>query len=110
VDPLLAEYREQALAHRANSTVDAKKANAAYAALQQVLKRMVGDGVDYLLFELYEDPNIGIQAWAAAHTLELDEARAQLKLEEISKAGVPLISSGSRITLEEWKKGNIRFR
>ncbi len=56
------------------------------------LQRSRGEGNRGELLSLYDDPNPAVQCWAAAHTLELDEAMALTKLEQLETPGIPVVS------------------
>jgi hypothetical protein len=108
---LLDEYRGVASDHGKHTQQgDHKKANVAHDRLGEILKSFVAAEEDQQLFSLYEDSDQWVQAWAAAHTLEIDEARAIAKLEELQMAEIPLVSMGAKYTIQEWKSGDLKFR
>src|ERR1700748_3508654 len=88
---------------------DAEATNTAYDRLQHIFKEIVSNGEGNQLFRLYEHNDPWVQAWAASHTLELNESRAIAKLEQLKAADIPHISSGARYTLEGWKNDGLRF-
>jgi hypothetical protein len=60
-------------------------------------------------FRFYDDVDPSVQCWPAAHTLEIDEARAWAKLEQLEKSGNPHVSMDAKYTIQEWKNGELRF-
>ena len=105
------EYKLSAELHGKYTSVgDSIKANKAYSQLAKNLRELVSAKTDRKLFSLYEEKNVSIQVWAAAHTLELDENRALQKLQEIVDKKIPHYSTDAYYTIKEWKLGNITFR
>lgn len=108
---LIDEYRTVAGDHgRHTQEGDHKKANAAHDRLAEILKALVSANDDDQLFSLYDDADPHVQLWAATHTLELDQARAVAKLDEIRQAEIPLASMSARYTIQSWKEGDLKFR
>ena len=107
---LLEDYRRHAVAHGVHSfDGDYVACNAAHDAIQQIFLQLFKAGKAAELFSFYDDPDVWVQCWAAAHTLEVDEPRALAKLEQIERTGEPNVSSDAHYTIEEWKLGNLRF-
>ena len=88
---------------------DSEAANAAYWALAREYEILVNNGELNLLFSLYEHDNKWVQIWAAAHPLEVDEARALAKLQQLLKAPEQFVSHSAKYTLQEWKLGELHF-
>jgi hypothetical protein len=106
----LDEYRRHAADHgKFTSEGDADLTNAAYDNLEAAFLALVRAGQRRELFRLYDDTELWVQAWAATHTLEIDEARALGKLVELENSGIPHVSTDARYTIQEWKNGNLRF-
>ena len=61
------------------------------------------------ILELLEDEDLWVQLWAASHSLEIDEVKALKKLTEIQEAGIPLVSSSAKYTIEAWNAGELRY-
>jgi hypothetical protein len=108
---LIALYREKAALH-GNLTFlgNSRKTNLAYKSLHKILAELVSNGSDNLLFSLYEDRDLSVQLWAAAHTLELDERRAIDKLHQIASLKEPIVSMSARLTAKGWNEGEVSFR
>ncbi len=85
-------------------------ANAHYDMIMEVVRGMIDSGEDIQLFDLYEDESLAVQLGAAAHTFELDSARATKKLEDIIAAKQPLTSMSAFYTLQELQNGKLRLR
>ncbi|ASM70975.1 MULTISPECIES: DUF2019 domain-containing protein [Roseobacteraceae] len=110
---LVDSYRANAELHGKFSLVgDARKTNHAYDELLKILKALISTRTDRLLFSLYEDNDLFVQLWAAAHTLELEERRAIDKLQEIAELELdaPLVSMCARYTIKGWNEGELRVR
>jgi hypothetical protein len=107
---MLQEYIRHASVH-GNCTIegDSEGANLAYGCLQQTFEQIVRSGEGDLLFGLYEDDDLWVQSWAAAHTLELNETRALAKLEQLVIARIPHVSTSAKYTIQGWKAGELRF-
>jgi hypothetical protein len=107
---LLDEYRIHAADHGAHTVDgDSEATNASYNQVQSAFLSLMRQGKGHELFALYDDTDPSVQCWAAAHTLEVDEARAIRKLEQLKSAGIPHVSTNAHFTIEEWKSGNLRF-
>jgi hypothetical protein len=107
---LLDEYRRYAIDHGVfTAEGDANGINKSYDQLRRVFISLVDEGKGNELFRLYDDVDPSVQCWAAAHTLEIDEARALVKLEQIQKSGDPHVSMDAEYTIQEWKNGSLRF-
>jgi len=107
----LQAYRDAAAAHGAATKAgDSKNANKAYDDLHSALREITSAKADTSLISLFDDQDLGVQLWAAAHSLEVDEAAARQKLQMLSDADIPLVSMSARYTLMEWKSGKLKFR
>ncbi len=107
---LLDEYRRHAADYGAHVIEgDADASNESYDRVQRAFISLVNEGKGNELFRLYDDSDPSVQCWAAAHTLEIDEARALAKLEQLEKSGIPHISTDAKYTIQEWKNGALRF-
>lgn len=60
------------------------------------------------LFPYLCHPSIGVRLWAAFYTLTFNEKEAVKTLEEIIKSD-GMVSLTAETTLNEWKKGNLKF-
>jgi Domain of unknown function (DUF2019) len=112
VNPLVQQYRIAAEAHGkcTYSSVSSNATNAAFARLQVIFQRLVMEGDDRELLELYDDKDSWVQIWAASHTLEIEEERASAKLQELATTRYGLTRATAQLTLQEWRLGNLRLR
>jgi len=107
---MLDEYRQHAADHGLHTRQgNADASNAAYDRLQRLLIALATQGMRHELFQLYDDMDPWVQGWAAAHTLEVDEARALAKLEALERAAIPHVGTDAKYTIQEWKSGALRF-
>ena len=108
---LLTNYRNNAKLHGiCTFSGDSKQTNRAYDELLRTLKVLVSNNADNLLFSLYEDDDLFVQLWVAAHTLELDEQRAIDKLQGLVDSGAPIVSMSAKYTISGWNEGGLRVR
>jgi hypothetical protein len=106
----LEQYRRHATDHGLHMmSGDAEASNESHDRLLNTFGSLVRDGNRRELLTLYDDPNPSVQCWAAAHTLELDEAMALEKLEQLERSGIPIVSLNAEYTIKEWKNGNLKF-
>jgi hypothetical protein len=110
-EDLLKTYRECAVAH-AEGTLSGNSTatNKAYDQLHIALKSLCKIGADDSILSLFDDENVSVQLWAAAHSLEVDEKKSVAALEKIISAGIPLVSMSARYTLQGWQNGELRVR
>jgi hypothetical protein len=107
---LIDDYRRHAAAHGTFTLQgEADLGNASHAQLQEAFLALARQGARNKLFDLYSDPDLWVQWWAAAHTLEVDASRALAKLEQLAQTGVPIVASGAQETIKEWQKGALSF-
>ena len=107
---LLEEYRKDAILHtECTENGRYRKGNNAHDRLQETFLKIVKSGCGNDLFSFYDDENTGVQAWAASHTLELDESRALEKLRQLESADIPHISFDAKYVIEGWESEDLRF-
>ena len=107
--PRLNNYVRYAADHGRFAATDPAANHAAYDSIQREFRELARNGEGGLLFDLYDHENPEVQVWAAGHTLEIDEARALSKLEQLQHAEIPHVSTAAEYTILEWKAGNLRF-
>lgn len=108
---LIDNYKSAATAHgEGTKGGDSTKTNKAHDDLVRVLGELTARGEDTALLGLFDDPDVWVQLWAVAHTLEVDEKLARTKLQSIMDAGIPLASMDARYTLQGWDSGDLKFR
>jgi len=112
VDAILARYRSAAVRH-GEGTVGGNhiKANDAHFQLNEAFKALCARGPDAeaRLLELLDDDIASVRLWAAAHCLELNEARAKSVLAAMARERGPSRFDASMV-LQEWCDGKLRFR
>lgn len=112
VSELVERYRENAAKHGASTqTGDSVAANAAYAAMVEVLRALRALGPEALraLLVLLEDPDIAVRGWAATHALEFAPESAEGVLEAIAGGPPGPFRLDAEITLREWRAGRLVF-
>jgi hypothetical protein len=110
MNTLLDAYQRHASDHGKHTLQgDAEATNAAYDHLRNTFVAIVKAGYGHELFRFYDETDPWVQLWAAAHTLEIDEARALAKLRERVNARIPHISTSAKYTIQGWKNGELRF-
>jgi hypothetical protein len=111
VAELLAAYSAAASAHgRATLSGNPKEANRQFHQLHSAYAelRRRGDTDLRHLEALLDDADPGVRGWAGAHLLLLSPSKAEPTLEELGK--MPgLVGFSARITIQEWRKGKLRF-
>jgi hypothetical protein len=88
---------------------DSEKANISYDCLCNTYNTIVKIGKVDSLFALYDHPELCVQARAATRTLEINEAKALAKLEQLEKADDPHISFDAEQIIISWKAGKLHF-
>jgi len=108
---LLQHYVSVAIAHsNATRTANYHAANSQYDTLQTIYRelRSRGASVQRTLLALLDHPNNGVRGWAAFHALEFASKEAEPVLEDLSKmSGIEGFTW--EVTLEEWRKGTLKF-
>lgn len=61
------------------------------------------------LLELLNHENPYVRLWAASYTLQIDPAKAENTLEELSMLRGIAAGFSASITLEEWREGRLRL-
>ncbi len=108
---LISKYAAAARKHgEGTRTGDYKLANRSYNTLMTLLKEISRKSADNLLLTLFDNEDVWVQIWAAAHSLETFEKQARAKLQSIAESAIPLAGTNAKYTLIEWDKGNIKFR
>lgn len=108
---LLRLYERAAIAHGLASEVgNYEAANMEYETLAAVYRelRTRGSETQNAVLGLLNHDDEYVRAWAAAHALEFAPERGEPVLTEISRTtGVRALDA--RMTLKEWRKGNLKF-
>jgi uncharacterized protein YwqG len=109
LDALIDAYREAAAAHTAATDEgNFKKANRSYDLIAAVHRELGARGEPALrrLLPLMEDADNGVKTWAASHTLKFAPEQAESVLAAVA-AGHGLCAFNAKMTLQEWRKGNL---
>jgi hypothetical protein len=103
---LLDEYRRHAVEHgRQTIEGDVDATNLAYDHLQEAFNAIMRMGGGHHIFRFYDDADLWVQAWAAAHTLRIDHDRALRKLRELESAKIPHVTTDAKYIIQDWKIG-----
>ncbi len=76
--------------------------------LHKELKRRGGEGRAAIL-SLMRSADIGVRLWAATFALRFAPEQAALVLEEIARGPRSTTRFTAEVTLEEWRKGNLKL-
>ncbi|APD06392.1 hypothetical protein UJ101_00855 [Flavobacteriaceae bacterium UJ101] len=104
------DFIEASIKHgEASKEGDYKLANKNYDKLVSILKYLKENDSIFILkkFLIHEDLNV--QLWAATFLLEENEEEAIKLMTKIANQNIPHYSFDAKITLEEWKKGNLKW-
>jgi hypothetical protein len=109
VGELVSRYVEAATEHvKASERGDYRRANPQHdivAAIYRELRRR-GEGEALLPLLAHDEP--AVRSWAGAHALEFSPQEGERVLEELAaEAGV--VGLNAQMTLETWRKGELRF-
>jgi hypothetical protein len=111
VTELLAAYSRAASAHgRATLDGNSKQANRKFHELNSAYAelRRRGDSELVHLEALLDDADPAVRGWAGAHLLLVSPSQAEAALEELVNMRGP-IGFSARMTLEQWRQGQLRF-
>jgi hypothetical protein len=111
IEELVEAYRRAAAAHgQATSDGDHRAANRHHDVIAKIYRelRSRGPSAQSALVPLIHDANDGVRSWAAAHALEFAPERAEPVLEKLA-AGSGLVGFAAEMTLEMWRKGELKF-
>lgn len=95
---------------RATEAGDYKAANEAHDVIAPGYRELRSRGVEAqrALLPLLEHPDPGVRGWAAAHGLEFAPNQAEPTLEDLADGG-SIGGSSAKMTLEVWRKGDLKF-
>jgi hypothetical protein len=111
VAEIVQTYFEAATEHgRASETADSSAGNqpaqvvaAAYGEL-----RTRGPEAQRALLVLLDHPDAGVRSWAAAHALDFAPEEGEPVLEDLARAA-DVVGFNAKMTLEAWKRGELKF-
>jgi len=111
VDALLAAYSAAAELHGLSSTTgDPRKAIEQYEVLAASCRELRKRGIEAQrrLEELLDHKTPYVRLWAACHCLEFSSVKAERVLEHLVKGG-GVSGFTAEMTLQEWRKGTLKF-
>lgn len=111
IDSLVKANAEAAAAHgETDLTGDYEKGNREYDVLAAIYRelRARGHHAQLYLLELLNDGNPYVRGWAASHSLEFAPEQGELVLTELTRCG-GITGFNAEMTLEEWRKGSLKF-
>lgn len=88
---------------------DSKRGNKQYKTIHTVYLLLKAEGRLGELLELLENDNPYVRSWAAGYTLQIAPQKAEKVLVELSKIKGRPVAFNSEMTLQEWRKGNLKF-
>ena len=107
---LVARYASAAALHgKATHHGDSDLANRSYEQLANIYRSLRERGERERLIPLLEDADPAVRSWAASHALEFASERAVSVLTALA-AGPPSPERlSAQMTLQEWRKGHLKF-
>jgi len=111
LDELLLAYRDAAKIHgAATESGEYKAGNKVFPVLNIVYSelRSRGDDARRALLPLLLDEDPGVRLHAATHALDFAPSEGERVLSSLIHVG-RFVGFTAELTLEEWKKGNLRF-
>ena len=107
---LILEYaRLSDLYGDAIETGNHKKVNKAYDELMAVYQQIKAQGAlnSEAFHELLSAPSMGTRLWAATHYLVISHEKSEKVLTALGEVSNSLLAVSAKMTLDEWKKGNL---
>lgn len=111
LEELIDAYSRSAIAHgRGTEEGDPDKANASFHVMAAVCRELRARGRDAQasLLNLLKSNEIYVRLWAASHCLEFSPKDAEKVLEGLS-GGTSVVAFDAEMTLNEWRKGRLKF-
>ena len=112
LETLVREYREFSVAHgKASFDGDYKTANRNADTIMNIYRelRRRGREAQNSILPLFNDEDLNVRVWAAAHALEFVPEQAEPVLVELSKLGRGLHRLNAQVCLEQWRNGTLEF-
>jgi hypothetical protein len=110
-EELVRLYEQAASAHgHANARGNYRSGNPEADKIVEIYREIKSRGAEHqkMLLPLLLSDNIGVCGWAGGHALEFAPRQGEAILVEIAK-GQGIVSFVARMTLEVWRKGELRF-
>jgi len=111
LDTLIAVYKENASKHgQAIKEGDYQLANDSHDLLINALReiREYGEKGAIALASMIQDNDDSVKCWAATHSLNYDQDKAERTLSDLSEKSGP-IAFNAEMVLSEWKKGTLEI-
>ncbi len=86
---------------------DSKSGNKYYKVIRSVYERLRDSGRLIELTTLLEHENPYVRLWASSYVLQIVPKKAEEALEKLSAIKGVMAGFSAKITLQEWKKGNL---
>jgi hypothetical protein len=112
IHTLISQYAEAAAAHGQGSwDGNYKKANRNYDIVANIRRELMERGEEgrMALLELLNHPDPHVRTSAAAYALQFAPERAEAVLVEVGQSDVGIVSFTAEMTLEQWRKGELKF-
>jgi hypothetical protein len=108
---LVLDYADAAIDHGRSTTTDAERANASADTIATIYRelRRRGPESQAALLTLLDHLNPSVRSWAAAHALEFAPPRGEPVLEKLARGPHGVVRLDAEMTLQEWRKGRLRF-
>jgi hypothetical protein len=109
---LVKRYADAARRHgEATEIGDHSAANAAHDVISSTYRELRNRGVDAqrALLPLLKDPSVGVRLWAASHALEFSPDDGEPVLSSIESMPQSFNAFSAKMTLQQWRQGNLRF-
>ncbi|OQB24674.1 MAG: hypothetical protein BWY11_00896 [Firmicutes bacterium ADurb.Bin182] len=88
---------------------DSKSGNKCYKIIRSVYEQLRDSGRLNELTTLLEHENPYVRLWASSYALQIVPKQAEETLEKLSAIKSVMAGFSAKITLQEWKKGNLKF-
>jgi hypothetical protein len=109
-EDLVAEYEAAAHSHGvATENGDYKIANKNADVVAKIYAELRSRGERELLLSLLVHESQGVRCWAGAHALDFAPQQGEPVLAVLAEDQRSLMAMSARVTLEEWRKGELKF-
>jgi hypothetical protein len=103
------EFELEAIKHgEAIEKGDSKSANKAYKKIHNNYLSLKSSN-RFELIALLDNQSHFVRIWAARYSLEIEPKKSIFTLEQLGKLQDTSVSFDARMTLMEWKEGNLKF-
>ena len=102
-------FEEACVLHiEATKNGDYKTGNKCHSRIMQAIAFLKSENAIGNLKDYLSHPDVGVRLWSASFWLPIDEEEGINILQDISN-GSGIISLMAETTIQEWKKGNLKF-